>query len=151
MVIAKAKDTKLTHAYGYTRLVGWNQQFSELAPDLCESFEVANGNREFTFNLRKGIRWSDGEPFTADDFRFYWEDMANNEEMSPSGEMTASAAVAEAAKMATVVVSIAPIMMIYPFLQKHLVKGALLGAVKGLRGSSSPQRAGTASRGGALS
>jgi putative aldouronate transport system permease protein len=50
---------------------------------------------------------------------------------SPSGEMTASAAVAETVKMATVVVSVVPIMMIYPFLQKHFVKGALLGAVKG--------------------
>ena len=46
---------------------------------------------------------------------------------SLSGEMTASAAVAETVKMATVVVSIVPIMMIYPFLQKHFVKGRCRG------------------------
>jgi putative aldouronate transport system permease protein len=34
-------------------------------------------------------------------------------------------------KMATVVVALIPILLVYPFLQKHFVKGALLGAVKG--------------------
>ena len=34
-------------------------------------------------------------------------------------------------KMATIVIAIAPIMIVYPFLQKYFVKGALLGSVKG--------------------
>ena len=34
-------------------------------------------------------------------------------------------------KMATVVVAVVPILVIYPFIQKYFVKGALLGAVKG--------------------
>lgn len=37
----------------------------------------------------------------------------------------------ESIKMATVVVTIAPIIMIYPFLQKHFIKGFLLGSIKG--------------------
>src|SRR5208282_2525753 len=37
------------------------------------------------FHLRKGMRWSDGEPFTSEDFRYYWEDVANNKELSPYG------------------------------------------------------------------
>ena len=41
--------------------------------------------RSFTFKLRKGHRWSDGHPFTTEDFRYYWEDVANNKELSPSG------------------------------------------------------------------
>ncbi|HGR9479366.1 TPA: carbohydrate ABC transporter permease, partial [Streptococcus pneumoniae] len=36
-----------------------------------------------------------------------------------------------AIKMGTIVVSVIPIMMIYPFIQKHFVKGILLGSVKG--------------------
>jgi peptide/nickel transport system substrate-binding protein len=84
MLMGKASDTKLAHAYGYTRLVGWNRDLDKFVPDLCESYEV-NENREFTFFLRKGLKWSDGQPFTADDFRFYWEDIANNEELNPEG------------------------------------------------------------------
>ena len=41
--------------------------------------------REFTFKLRDGHKWSDGQPFTTEDFRFFWEDIANNKELSPSG------------------------------------------------------------------
>ena len=37
----------------------------------------------FTLKLRKGHRWSDGHPFTAEDFRYYWEDVANNKELAP--------------------------------------------------------------------
>ena len=37
----------------------------------------------FTLHLRPGHRWSDGQPFTAEDFRYYWEDVANNKELSP--------------------------------------------------------------------
>jgi peptide/nickel transport system substrate-binding protein len=35
--------------------------------------------------LRKGHKWSDGHPFTSEDFRYYWEDMANNPELSKGG------------------------------------------------------------------
>ncbi|UUZ83790.1 ABC transporter permease subunit [Paenibacillus sp. P26] len=37
----------------------------------------------------------------------------------------------ESVKMATLVVSILPILIVYPFLQKYFVKGSLMGAVKG--------------------
>lgn len=37
----------------------------------------------------------------------------------------------ETVKMATVVVTIIPIIMIYPFLQKHFIRGFLLGSIKG--------------------
>ena len=37
----------------------------------------------FTFHLRQGHSWSDGQPFTTEDFRYCWEDVANNKELSP--------------------------------------------------------------------
>ena len=39
----------------------------------------------FTFHLRPGHRWSDGEPFTSEDFRYYWEDIVSDPEMSRFG------------------------------------------------------------------
>jgi peptide/nickel transport system substrate-binding protein len=79
----RSRDTRLFTIYGYARLVGYDRQLN-IVPDLLESFEAKDG-RVFTLRLRKGHRWSDGYPFTAEDFRYYWEDVANNRELSPSG------------------------------------------------------------------
>jgi peptide/nickel transport system substrate-binding protein len=77
------KDTRTLVVYGYARLVGYNPDY-EIVPDLAEKVDVEEGRR-FTFHLRPGHRWSDGEPFNSENFRFYWEDMANNVEVSKFG------------------------------------------------------------------
>ena len=69
--------------YGYSRLVGYDQNFN-IVPDLLESIDVKD-ERVFTMKLRSGHRWSDGQPFTVEDFRYFWEDVANNKELSPTG------------------------------------------------------------------
>lgn len=83
MLMGSAKDVRQVVVFGYARLVSYTPEF-ELVPDILESFEVEE-DRIFTFHLRPGHRWSDGEPFTTEDFRFWWEDVANNEELSPTG------------------------------------------------------------------
>ena len=82
-LIGRSRDTRLLVVYGYARLVGYDRDLN-LVPDLLDSFEVKEG-RIFTLKLRKGHRWSDGHPFTTEDFRYYWEDVANNKELSPAG------------------------------------------------------------------
>lgn len=42
-------------------------------PDLAESWTVSEDNKRFVFSLREGVRFHDGEPFTADDVKFSWE------------------------------------------------------------------------------
>lgn len=83
MLMGKPKDTRMVMVYGYARLVGFDEQF-ELVPDLLKGLENER-NRTFTLHLRPGHRWSDGHPFTAEDFRYYWEDVATNESLSPLG------------------------------------------------------------------
>ncbi len=83
VLMGRSKDVRLMVVYGYARLVAYDRSF-ELVPDILESVED-EGGRIFTLRLRKGHRWSDGHPFTAEDFRYYWEDIANNEELSPFG------------------------------------------------------------------
>ena len=65
---------------------GWSATdgTTRLAPDLLEDVEVREG-RIFTLRLRPGHRWSDGHPFTAEDFRYYWEDIATNDALAPFG------------------------------------------------------------------
>ena len=83
MLIGRSRDVRMLVVYGYARLVGYDQNF-RIGPDILESIEV-KGDRVFTMKLRKGHRWSDGHPFTTEDFRYFWDDVANNKELSPSG------------------------------------------------------------------
>ena len=83
LLMARSKDTRMLTVYGYARLVGFTPELS-LEPDLALKIENED-DQTFTFYLRPGHRWSDGEPFTTEDFRYYWEDMALNEFLSPFG------------------------------------------------------------------
>lgn len=79
----KAADLKYMTVNGYTRLVGYDENI-ELKPDLLEAVDNQD-DRIFTFTLREGHKWSDGAPFTTEDFRYWWEDVAENSELSPAG------------------------------------------------------------------
>lgn len=83
MLIGRAKDVRYMVVYGYARLVGYDETFT-LQADILKSVEVEEG-RIFTLHLREGHKWSDGVPFTAEDFRYWWEDVANNDELAPGG------------------------------------------------------------------
>ncbi len=52
-------------------------------PNLAESWQVSEDGRTITLRLRPGIRWSDGEPLTSDDFVFSFNDLWLNEEWAP--------------------------------------------------------------------
>lgn len=83
MLIARARDTRLLYVYGHARLVNYDLNL-RMFPDILAGYEVEDG-RVFTFRLRKGHLWSDGKPFTTEDFRFYWEDIALDPKLSPTG------------------------------------------------------------------
>ncbi|WP_083607545.1 ABC transporter substrate-binding protein [Thalassospira sp. TSL5-1] len=83
-IMGRSKDIRMAVVYGYTHLIGYDQNL-ELKPDILESLDVNEDGSVFTLRLRKGHKWSDGAPFTAEDFRFYWEDVVNNEELFPVG------------------------------------------------------------------
>ena len=83
MLMGGPKDTRMMVVYGYARLVGYTPSLA-LVPDILKSIEVES-NRVFTLHLRKGHKWSDGQPFTSEDFRYWFEDVAQNKYLSPSG------------------------------------------------------------------
>jgi peptide/nickel transport system substrate-binding protein len=69
---------------GNQGLVRWNLAFTEVLPNVAERWEVNATSTEFVFHLRKGMKWSDGKPFTADDIVFAIEDCAKNPELYKS-------------------------------------------------------------------
>jgi len=84
MLMARAKDARQMTVYGYARLLIFKPKTFEFQPDILESFDVIDG-KKFIFNLRPGHKWSDGHRFSTEDFRYWWEDVANNTELSPVG------------------------------------------------------------------
>jgi peptide/nickel transport system substrate-binding protein len=83
ILMSRPRDTRIMVVYGYARLVVYDRRY-DLVPDILKSVDVED-DRIFTLHLRKGMKWSDGAPFTTEDFRFFWQDMAENKMVSPSG------------------------------------------------------------------
>lgn len=82
-LMGRAQDTRMMVVYGYARLVGYTPDW-EVVPDILESIDTED-DRLFTLHLREGHKWSDGNPFTTADFRYYWDDVLNDPEISPGG------------------------------------------------------------------
>lgn len=68
--------TTATAAYAmmpiYNGLVD-SDQYGNIVPELAESWELSADRRTWTFTLRQGVVWHDGQPFTAADVRFSYE------------------------------------------------------------------------------
>ncbi len=56
----------------------------DIIPGVVQDFDVNEEFSEFTFYLRKGLKWSDGTPVTTDDVRFAYEDVLLNEKLTPA-------------------------------------------------------------------
>ena len=69
----------------HTGLFRYNQTASQSETDLAASHTWSNNNSTLTIELRDGLRWSDGEPFTTADLMFKWEHEILNEEVHPRG------------------------------------------------------------------
>ncbi|MGQ9632524.1 MAG: ABC transporter substrate-binding protein [bacterium] len=55
-----------------------------IGPNIAKRWDIAKDFKSITIYLRKGMKWSDGAPFTADDFLFWYEDIALNAELTPT-------------------------------------------------------------------
>nr|WP_274706751.1 ABC transporter substrate-binding protein [Allorhizobium sonneratiae] len=82
-LIGGQRDIRYMPIDSYSRLVGYDLNFN-FVPDILKDFEVEE-ERVFTLHLRPGHRWSDGSPFTAEDFRYVFEDMFHNKELYRGG------------------------------------------------------------------
>jgi peptide/nickel transport system substrate-binding protein len=67
-------------------LIGQGISMDGIRGNVVESYKVENDNKDFTFKIRKGLKWSDGQPVTTADVKFTFEDMYGNEKLFPNGQ-----------------------------------------------------------------
>ena len=74
------------------KLLFWDVNGTHIVPNVAKGWETSADGRRTTLFLRKGMKWSDGAPFTADDFMFWYEDMYQNKDLikSPAPELSAN-------------------------------------------------------------
>ncbi len=65
--------------------VQWTADSSDYVANIIEDWEVNDTATEYVWYLRKGLKWSTGDPYNADDILFYVNDFMKNEELSPGG------------------------------------------------------------------
>ncbi len=80
-VVATSTSTYAITDMIFSRLFDVNPITLEQEPELAKSWEKTEGGRVYTFHLRKGVKWSDGEPFTAEDVLFTFQDLHFNDEI----------------------------------------------------------------------
>ncbi len=71
-------------SYRHVQLVRYSDDLQTIVPDVAKGWEWNQDYSELTFFLRKGHKWSDGEPFTADDILFWYNDIQLNPELFPN-------------------------------------------------------------------
>ncbi|MFQ3670888.1 MAG: ABC transporter substrate-binding protein [Verrucomicrobiia bacterium] len=72
LVIEDADSAEISRLM-FTGLTTVDPVTQETVPALAESWEIGDDLKTYTFRLREGVRWSDGEPITADDVIFTFE------------------------------------------------------------------------------
>jgi len=73
---------------GPDHLMFWDYTGDKVVPNLAKSLEMQDGGRAWLVHLRRGMKWSDGKPFTADDFVFWFEDIYQNKDLVPTPSAT---------------------------------------------------------------
>jgi len=69
----------------YESLIRENPITGEYEPGLAKSWEVSPDKLKLTFTLREDLKWSDGQPLTADDVEFTYNKLYLNEEIPYNG------------------------------------------------------------------
>jgi len=82
-LLGASDGTGLLRMVGYDGMMSWKPDWSEPFPNIARAVDVSQDARTYVFHLRKGMKWSDGSPFTAEDIVFGLEDITLNRQIQP--------------------------------------------------------------------
>lgn len=66
------------------QVLGTHPTWATFYPQVIKEWTLSDDHKTFVMHLRKGMKWSDGTPFTADDIVFWWQDVILNKELTAS-------------------------------------------------------------------
>jgi len=73
IIASETSSSGVVVGYIFERLVTRNGVTTEIEPELAKDWEISEDGKTYTFHLREGVSWSDGEEFTADDVIFTFD------------------------------------------------------------------------------
>jgi peptide/nickel transport system substrate-binding protein len=82
-ILGGGDQHNIVRTIGHENLVRWSADWTEIKPNIAESWTVSDDATTFTFKLRSGMKWSDGAPFSADDVMF-WYEVFSDKRLTPS-------------------------------------------------------------------
>ena len=66
------------------KILFWDYTGTKIMPCIAKAWKISDDGRQTTISLRRGMKWSDGAPFTANDFVFWYEDVYSNKDLQPT-------------------------------------------------------------------
>jgi peptide/nickel transport system substrate-binding protein len=66
------------------KVLFWDYTGTKVVPSIAQQWLLSADGKSVTIYLRKGMKWSDGQAFTADDFVFWYEDVYLNKDITPT-------------------------------------------------------------------
>lgn len=75
-----------TEGLRFQSLLTIEKDLKTFKPNLIQSYEINEDSTRFTIHLREGMKWSNGDDLTADDWMFWYTDILTNTDVNPSVE-----------------------------------------------------------------
>lgn len=75
----------LLYIIGWENPMMWKPDYSGVVPGILESLTPNEDSSVWTAKTREGMKWSDGDPYDAEDIAFYVQDMMMDADLSPDG------------------------------------------------------------------
>jgi peptide/nickel transport system substrate-binding protein len=66
------------------KILFWDYTGTKVMPCVAKDWKQSDDGKSVTIHLRKGMKWSDGAPFTANDFVFWYEEVYLNKDLVPT-------------------------------------------------------------------
>ena len=89
----------LVRYQGYEPQVRFNPDWTTVEPNVAQTVEVNDDATVYTFELRQGMKWSDGQPYTTEDVRFWFEDVFQNTDIGATRSQSYWSSGGELAKL----------------------------------------------------
>jgi len=59
---------------------------ANIIPNVAKAWDISDDGMVYTLHLREGMKWSDGSPFTSEDFAWHWTNVISDPDINPTRE-----------------------------------------------------------------